>query len=149
MLSVVLPHTANAIYSVHIQIKLLAFSFLSPQRRSSSHGHARKRAKVWPLLMSRSSFGHPELSHDPSLRMVLSKSSLPRSNKQHMMVQDSNFLCTGAWVLLFNTHLTVKELFAAINCHTCPLPRAQNTRNEIQRCQWRDRAVHWSVKPSS
>uniref|UniRef100_A0A493T1Z6 R3H domain containing 2 n=1 Tax=Anas platyrhynchos platyrhynchos TaxID=8840 RepID=A0A493T1Z6_ANAPP len=43
-LSVVLPQTTNT-FSVYIHIKLLAFSVLSLQRRTSSHGHARKRAK--------------------------------------------------------------------------------------------------------
>lgn len=44
--SVVLPCAANAVYRGRSRVKLLDFSFLSSQRRTSSHGHARKRAKV-------------------------------------------------------------------------------------------------------
>lgn len=70
-LSVVLPQTTNT-FSVYIHIKLLAFSVLSLQRRTSSHGHARKRAKVWDMLPSLSCSVHSEPSHDPSPKTVLS-----------------------------------------------------------------------------
>lgn len=71
-----------------IQVKFLVFSFLCPQKRTSGHGHARKRAKVGALLPPQFPLGCSELSPDPSLGMLLLSLSSPW---KQMMVQDRDF----------------------------------------------------------